>query len=300
METKLDRLKLHFKYSVVIAVMLLIFTATEKWSGNDDFTTYLSNAATMTSLLLGVVAIFYSFISNDGMSRSLGSIATVSDEVREVRGEIEEFSNLTREATAESANNTVLVRNASDSLTASLEQLSVTLRKISDENNALQGLISDIPSRFEKLELRLGDVANNWGERPQSGEKTSVVNEIPATFIDEFISRLSLTQSLLIYACVLSASVNKPLSVKEFIKVVKNIPDSVHVGFLHCLNATQFITGNFIYSDNLQYKIKYIHPIIVKKTKPSLIEFLDNYYGEGDESKNYWLNCISKIENYFQ
>ena len=61
MEQSCEKLSLHFKYCGFIAVMVVVAIATERWSTSKDFTTYLSNAATMTSLLLGVVAIFYSF-----------------------------------------------------------------------------------------------------------------------------------------------------------------------------------------------------------------------------------------------
>lgn len=76
--------------------MVIIAIATEKWSSKGEFTTYLSNAATMTSLFLGVVAIFYSFVSNDSMSRSLGSITTITSEVGAVRDEINNFVGITK------------------------------------------------------------------------------------------------------------------------------------------------------------------------------------------------------------
>ena len=37
----------------------------------------------MTSLVLALVAIFYSFIANDGLSKSLGNISAVANEVKE-------------------------------------------------------------------------------------------------------------------------------------------------------------------------------------------------------------------------
>jgi hypothetical protein len=98
-EKDYERLVLHFRYCGLIAVMIFIFVVTDRWTDKGDFTSYLSNAATMTSLILGVVAIFYSFISNDGMSRSLGSVNTVADEVRQVRGDIKEFAQQTKRST---------------------------------------------------------------------------------------------------------------------------------------------------------------------------------------------------------
>jgi hypothetical protein len=128
MNENCDKLALHFKYFIFMLFAVIIAIATERWSSNKEFTTYLSNAATMTSLLLGVVAIFYSFVSNDGMSRSLGSITTVSSEVREARQKIEQFVRLTEEATQAGSRTTALVHDASAKLSGSLVSFEDTLR----------------------------------------------------------------------------------------------------------------------------------------------------------------------------
>jgi len=69
MDDKYEKIKIHFFYCILILVIAIIAIATDRWTAQKDFTAYLSNAATMTSLLLGLVAIFYSFISNDGLSK---------------------------------------------------------------------------------------------------------------------------------------------------------------------------------------------------------------------------------------
>ena len=117
-EKDYERLVLHFRYCGLIAVMIFIFVVTDRWTDKGDFTSYLSNAATMTSLILGVVAIFYSFIANDGMSRSLGSVNTVADEVRQVRGDIKEFAQQTKRSTETATENNNLVEAASNELSS--------------------------------------------------------------------------------------------------------------------------------------------------------------------------------------
>jgi len=105
-----ERLQLHFYYCGLIAAMIVVFLISDRWTGQANFTAYLSNAATMTSLLLGVVAIFYSFISNDGMSRSLGSIHMVTDEVRQVRSDIKGFAQQINTSTETATENNKLNR----------------------------------------------------------------------------------------------------------------------------------------------------------------------------------------------
>ncbi len=100
MTTENEKLRIHFAYCVAILLLAIVAIATDRWSTQAKFTEYLSNAATMTSLMLGLVAIFYSFIANDGLSKSLGNINHVSQAVDESKREISEYLALTRTALA--------------------------------------------------------------------------------------------------------------------------------------------------------------------------------------------------------
>ena len=123
MNNDAERIALHFKYCALILVMIIVAVATDRWTAQKDFTAYLSNAATMTSLVLGLVAIFYSFISNDSLSKSLGSITTVATEVRDAKAEISRYVDLSKQATGASADNAALLKDASESVGTSLSSL---------------------------------------------------------------------------------------------------------------------------------------------------------------------------------
>ena len=187
MNSECDKLALHFKYCALIALLAFIAMATERWSQKETFTTYLSNAATMTSLLLGVVAIFYSFISNDSLSRSLGSISTVSTEVQGARHQIGQFLDLTKSATDASASNTTLVQAASQNLTTNLESLQQTLKAIADQNTTLRELVAVLPSRLEVLESKVGDVAEALGEKPPQAQSALTPEDISARAIERLL-----------------------------------------------------------------------------------------------------------------
>jgi len=299
MDRSFDRLSLHFKYCGFIAVMIVVAIATEKWSTSKDFTTYLSNAATMTSLLLGVVAIFYSFISNDGMSRSLGSITTVSTEVREIREEIGEFSKLTQKATHEGANNTVLVQEASSKLSSSLTDLSITLEQISSQNDALKGLISVLPTRMEQLETKFGDVAKAVGEKPQPAQPAQATEAVAPAIVERFLARSSLYQNLLSHACVLAASSKKPLSIPLFCKAVENEAPSNYNGFLTCMHAVQLCFRRQIDGQDKVYTISHANPTLTARTKPYFVSYLDQTYSDRPTEKELWLNKLTAVEKLF-
>jgi GTP1/Obg family GTP-binding protein len=127
MSTDVEKLRLHFIYCAIILGLVIVAIATDRWTAQQNFTEYLSNAATMTSLVLGLVAIFYSFISNDGMSRSLGNINNVSSQVGQVRDEIADFVKLTEQATTATRSSAGQMQGLSDKVERDLAALTQTL-----------------------------------------------------------------------------------------------------------------------------------------------------------------------------
>ncbi len=299
MDLSREQLSLHFKYCGFIAVMIVVAIATEKWSASNDFTTYLSNAATMTSLLLGVVAIFYSFVSNDGMSRSLGSITTVSSEVRGVREEIAQFATLTQAATRESQNNTVSVRNASSDLSQSIGLLSVTLQQLSEQNDALKELVSALPVRMDQLEAKFGDVAKAVGEKPQPAQPPQPVEAPAPVNIERFLGRSSLSQNLLSHACVLAVSSKKPLSIPLFCKAVEYNGPSGYIGFLTCMHAAQLCFRKVVEGQAQTYSVSSVSPTLAERSRPYFVDYIEQNYAEKPDEKALWLKKLAAVEALF-
>ena len=299
MNTESNNLALHFKYFAFIATMVIIAVATDRWSAKPDFTTYLSNAATLTSLLLGVVAIFYSFISNDSMSRSLGSISTVSADVRNTSDQIEQFVELTKAATEVSSRNNESVRDASTNLSGALSALNSTLASISTQNEALQSLIASLPSRIVQLETKVGDVAKALGEKPTQPQATASPADITEKAIDKFLSRASLSQNLLMYAVVLAANHKQPLSIPEFCKAVDFEWPSTFTGFLGCMHAMQICTRKAVEGKEKVFTISNVHPALVSKTKDYFKEYVSSTYSHRPDDHKNWMTKLEKLDSLY-
>jgi hypothetical protein len=298
MDNKCETLALHFKYCALIAVMLLIAIATERWSSNKDFTTYLSNAATMTSLLLGVVAIFYSFISNDGMSRSLGSINTVSSEIRDVRADIQRFVDQTRDSTRAAEVNNEIVRGSSSALSSTMESLNETLRAISSQNETLKGLVGELPTRIDQLEVRFGDVAKAIGEKPASTAAIADA-DISAKAVDAFLSRATYFENLFTIACVISASTKKPLDVPAFCKAVDwNAPVTL-VGFLRCMHATALCNRTSLEGKDKTFNVTSIHPHLTQRAQKYFAEYVQRTFHDKPEDRAKWAGKLAAVEALF-
>lgn len=291
-----DTLALHFKYCALIAVMFLVFVATERWSTSKDFTTYLSNAATMTSLLLGVVAIFYSFISNDGMSRSLGSISTVTNEVREVRSDIQKFAEQTKTSSEIAAANNVLVKGASTELSATMASLTETLEALSSQNETLKDLVASLPNRIDQLENKFGDVAKAIGDKPQQLQTPISTADIPAKAVERFLARATFQQNLLILACVLSAQTKKPLDIPAFCKAIEWNSPNHSQGFLGCMHAVQLCSRSVIEGKDKTYTIPSIHPELQQNARSSFLYYVDSNFAEKPDDKAKWLGKLAAVE----
>ena len=116
---------------------LIIALITEKWSSKEGFTSYLSNAATLTSLLLGLVAIFYSFISNDSLSRGLGGITVVSKEIGEAREMIAGYLQQAEESNHALTSSKDSLDRAKDLIAEDLKGLGEMLNEVREESREI-------------------------------------------------------------------------------------------------------------------------------------------------------------------
>jgi hypothetical protein len=294
-----DRISLHFKYCALILVMIIITVATDRWTAQKDFTTYLSNAATMTSLVLGLVAIFYSYISNDGLSKSLGSIATVSADVRDSKTEIGRYVDLTKEAVTTSAANASLLKGTSEDVHAALSTLNGTLRAISDENHTLQALVASLPTRIDQLESKVGDVAKALGEKPPQPQSAASSTEISPRVVERFLARPALTYNLVTYAFVLAARTKKQLSMDALAKAVELNQASTMNGFLYAMHAVQLLSREFVEDQNRVYYVTAIHPDLDATAKKYIDDYIERNYSDKPAEKANWLRRLSNVEAVF-
>lgn len=133
------RAHLHYRYWFLILGLFILFLTTEKWSESEHFTTYLANAATLTSLMLGLSAIFYSYISNESLSTSLGMVSTVSKSIREV----ESNAISTLEESKASNRSLRLTMNDLSDAAKSLGSTLIDLRDLAESLNATSNSLSD-------------------------------------------------------------------------------------------------------------------------------------------------------------
>ncbi|MFN9485631.1 MAG: hypothetical protein ACK6BM_03170 [Cyanobacteriota bacterium] len=210
-----QKMSIHYRYWLLILILSLIAVVTEKWSQSPNFTTYLSNAATLTSLLLGLVAIFYSFISNDSLSRGLGGISIVSQEISDSKDQIAGYLRDTDDINASIALSRGSIEQARSELAGDLIELKSLLQGVREESRELGSIVSNIPPRRERVETGMEGIFSLL-QAPQT-ESTQRNREDPSkeSFEKEFLNRSSLDLNLLIVALCQSASSNKAIKCRN-------------------------------------------------------------------------------------
>jgi hypothetical protein len=288
----------HSRYRLLICILIIIAVITEKWSSSQGFTTYLSNAATLTSLMLGVVAIFYSFISNESMSRSLGSITTITSEVQAVRDEIKDFSHATQAATESVSANNLLVKGASDTLTSTMETLRSTLTDLALQNEALRDLVVNVPDKLDKLDAKVVDLVGQGGEKAQAPQALSPM-DLSANAVRQFLNRAALVQNLIAIACVLAYEKKKNLVVADLCEAVQWEFRSACVGFISCMHAVQLCERKAVSGSSRTYKILGIHPELKIQAKQYFVNYIsDNFEVDSKDFKS-WSMWLANVENLF-
>lgn len=300
MNDKLEKLRLHFFYSTVILVMIIIAVATTEWTLQPKFTEFLSNAATMTSLVLGLIAIFYSFIANDGLSKSLGSIGAVSEEIKSSKEQIVQQVAAGSETTKAAERSARLIDAASSSIDSSLTSLSTTLSLIQKHTEVLHVSLADLPTRLDQLETKMIDATRSLGQKPAEPLPSNKKMLIDSSIVQSFLAKSSVAANLLTYACVLSKNTKNEINFPDFCEAIDSKLENYLFGFFASMEAVQLINSKLMTNRPRTYIINEIHPYLVDNTKNYIIDFLDRQFKDKNvETHTRWINSVNNVEKLF-
>lgn len=132
-------------YWIVILLCLVVYFSSVQLYQNEDFTKYISFAGTVTSIILGVIAIIYSFFQSYDNSRN-------KDEIQKVYNDIDESICELKDNVKE------------------LEKMSENINKISEVTTELNKVVSKIEKDLSNVSSKVENIAvdyvkkNSWGE----------------------------------------------------------------------------------------------------------------------------------------
>lgn len=284
---------LHLKYWLFISILILIAVATDRWSSQPKFTEYLSNAATMTSLMLGLVAILYSFVANNGLSESLGNISVVSEDVRKSKDQIAEYLTKTKAVTDASEGNRVALENISSTLAENLVSLRSALEVVAAQTG-------ELPGRLEQLESTFAETAKTLGAKPAAPAVSagSQARFWTDTAVKRFLERQTLSANLISIACVLAHKSGVELNLTDILNASKNEKLSRYgQGVLATMHASQIISRQLVPTKTGVYKVTSVDPYFADFARKYFVEYIERTFSGGD--KEEWLSKLSAVEALF-
>ena len=299
-------LKYNFAYITLILLAVLLAVVAHKWTPQPRFTEYLSNAATLASLLLALVAIVYSFISSESISKSLGQISLISRDVRASRDEVNEFIGTAKEINLQAEEGVHRFQDASEQVSGELASLNKTILSLDIHTKSLQETVIEIPARLSQIEDRFGGLEKAVNKKhpqiegqPPSQAQTSIASLFSDDLIDTFLEKSSLYENLLAVAIVLAYNTDNSFSVEDFCSAAKASIRNKTEGFISCMNAVGL--ASFSKADSPRvYNVDCVNEVLAGKALHYLTDYLD--YVKHIDPKQYFdfKDKLSSVNALFQ
>jgi len=180
--SRISKSNLFYIMVIVYLGITMAFVLSIKFTPEERFTEYLGNAATSISIVLALIAIFYSFISGESLSQSIGHINEASNSVSKSRDSISEFLSEIRTITQTSEISADNLRKAHDESINSQNRMKLAVEKFESKFDEWENVITQLPNRLDtlkKIEKRLQAIEyparfENW-EHAKSSIESDII-----------------------------------------------------------------------------------------------------------------------------
>jgi len=241
------KLRLHFFYVTLILLAAIILLATTNWTGIEKFTDYLTAAGTMVSIVLGVLAIIYSFVSGDSISKSLGGVAAAATELQSARIEFSGVVEAASDLTEASRKSSLELNGLLDLVKQEVREIKAASAQLSESTIGIAKAVGQMPERLDKIHDRLEESLKSPKVKPISG--VSLVNE---SLPRKVLMRSSNYGKALLYAVALSQSTGKSFSLSDGPFAGS---DEYCYGYFLALNSAGIFDLETIDADKRIYKV---------------------------------------------
>ncbi len=281
-------IKIHFWYVAGILIGLLILVMTDRWTDKANFTVFLSNAATLTSLVLGVVAIFYSIMANADLSKSLGNISRVSEEVVATRSAMGDFIRESQSLVASGKSNAEALQAASSTVGKDIGHLEEVLETLRTESQQLRESVVPIPTRIDELAAKISGVMPQPAPVYPAKEQPSVTSNIDK---ESLLRRTSLVGIAALYGLALAHRRKQPFDCMAISEKVGFEASYLH-GFAVALHSLGALHIKPVDGKPRSFEITKVAPAIVEFDIDEARSFIE---GKKIDSKELWLQHLDTM-----
>lgn len=265
----LKKHKIHTFYISGILVFIIIELVTGLCMGDSnhaEILSYVNFAATLSSLIMSVVAIIFTIVTSNRGDEQYKKIDNVSDKVAE---SLSKFS----EKTAGLDLSIASFQSISDGLSQNINTIIQAITEIRENTKELK----------VQQEHPLG--------KGKTG-KTDFMNEVPTdSLVQRIISLGSFSGNIALYACILSKEKGKAFSIKDITESPEDA--SYKFGYLIACGSVGIISG--------QITMESCHIQDCNPNMKSLVETMINRFidGSSPEFKSVNKNSFEKVKSVF-
>lgn len=211
---------LHYKYWIFILILIIIAIFSYYNSGDANLTSMIAFAATIASIILSVLAIFMSILSNNSIVGMLHKVRDMHDAVSGIPSSLEQSVSELKDA---STGLTSINQDVTKSLSALGAKLQDLDEHISENNSKLQEYLDSRPSEGIS--------------KPQSSDT------LTDSFVQQFLVGMSLNGLILIYAFYLYKEKGKkdPFSLPDFVDFLIGVEVSYLFGVMVASTCAQIL-----------------------------------------------------------
>lgn len=260
---------LHYKYIIAIFGILFVLFFAYWFSGETKLVEIVSFAGTITSIILSVLAIFMTVLSNDSMSSMIHKIRDVHDSIKDMPSSINE----------------------------SIAQLKLSSIKMEKMLPELKDKLKEVDEHLLESNQNLASLKNSNMETP-AGSSDNEGQKISAKdFLLSFLKNSSLSGLGVVYCLFLASRDNKSFKLSDYAEAFQY--PNVDYAYAYCIAcfANRLAVGNVDIQNNcLVTNVKFSHLIKENDIYEAIKNWLSNMIVDKNKmSAEEFLSTIKKL-----
>lgn len=178
---------------IILAIMLVNLFA-QQTCENQEFVNQVSFASTISSIILSVIAIIMTVVSNDSINSLLHKVRDLHDNIKDVSSDIKRTS-------VDLSESVKKLNSLEESLNKIPSELEITQKNINQNIERLRDMLDNATKKIEGIDQKT-DILKGQLYSSHINEASSVENTIDNEFLKQFIESLPLAAILAVYICI--------------------------------------------------------------------------------------------------